>query len=292
MRSSGSRHGLWLHSMASLAVAVLVLAALCAEASRAGRDESPRQQVLDRLDALQRLGGVVSRQGDPIVELSLSGRPVTDDVVEQVATLAEIRSLTLIDTRVTDAGIRAIARLPRLQSLVLDGVLMTDEGLSALASLEDLQWLKLSDTRVTEQGLEHLRGMKNLRELWLWDRAFGDRALTSLQGLAGLRRLWIEGDDLTENGLKQYMQAHPGVERLVRKCNVGEDNAERELAIRRIRRRGFTGRLRLAWGSVIGRPVTIDQDDPRAVRQQAVRELMAPGQARFNDDPYDPAMSR
>jgi internalin A len=289
MNIQGSRFRPTLRAVTSVSVALLVLAVLGGYVSWSGRDRSPAQQVRGKLETLGTVETDPSEEGEPIVQLSLEGPRITDEIMELVGTLTELRSLRLQDTRVTDVGVRAIAHLRRLKALDLDGVLITDEGLLALASLENLQSLSLRDTRVTERGFERLPGLTNLRELSLRDMTIGHRAMISLEGIDGLQFLRL-GDVYFERAdWDRFHRVRPSVRVAVPKCNFGEEDRQIELAKREMRRNGFTGRLRLGWGSILGRPVQLHQNDGYAARSKAHMELLALGQFKVDQSqPQNP----
>lgn len=95
--------------------------------------------------------------------LRLYGIPVTDDGLDALARMDELRELVLDSRRITDVGvIRHIARLPALESLALHSPGITDAGVAHLAGLRKLRELDLSATRVTDAGLTHLLELTDL----------------------------------------------------------------------------------------------------------------------------------
>jgi internalin A len=289
MINQGSRSRLTFRALTSVLAALLVLAVLGGYASWSGRDRSPAQQVRDKLEAVGRVGIDLSEEGEPIVQLSLEGPRITDEIMELVGTLTELRGLMLQDTRVTDAGVRAIAHLRRLKTLDLDGVQITDEGLSALASLETLRSLSLRDTRVTERGFEYLRRLTKLRELSLQDMTIGHRAMTSLEGIDGLEYIRLNGVYIERADWERFHRVRPSIQVAVPKCGFGQQDRQVELANRRMRRNGFTGRLRLGWGSILRKPLQLQQGDVDAARNKAYMELLAVGQFKIDkSQPQNP----
>ena len=88
---------------------------------------------------------------------------VTDDGLENLRDLSELRRLGLIEANVTDAGIVHLAGLTKLQSLFLDGTQVTDVGLASIVGLTQLRRLSLDGTRVTDAGLGNLLGWRNCK---------------------------------------------------------------------------------------------------------------------------------
>jgi hypothetical protein len=105
-----------------------------------------------------------------VVEVNLSsrGEPLTDEDLERVSSLGEMRKLSISSGgEITDAGLKHIAQMPKLEWLVLskfDNV--TDAGLAVLENLPALRKLELhSLPKITDKGLEHLAKLEDLREL-------------------------------------------------------------------------------------------------------------------------------
>ena len=64
---------------------------------------------------------------------------MTDDGLQDLKELTQLKRLTLGDTKVTDAGLEALEGLAQLQVLWLDGTQITDAGLEHLEGLTQLQ---------------------------------------------------------------------------------------------------------------------------------------------------------
>ncbi len=104
------------------------------------------------------------------VNLSGSGESLTDDDLERISSLSEMRKLSVSNGReITDEGLKNLARMPKLELLTLSNFNnVTDAGLAVLASLPALRKLELHTLpKITDQGLEHLAPLENLREFRL-----------------------------------------------------------------------------------------------------------------------------
>lgn len=89
---------------------------------------------------------------------------------EQLAHLAEMRSLRILDlsaTAVSDAGLKNIGALPSIESLSLAKTKVSDRGLMHLRNLTKLDTLDLRGTKVRGPGLSHLHGLRNLDHVFL-----------------------------------------------------------------------------------------------------------------------------
>jgi hypothetical protein len=134
-----------------------------------------RLSQLEQLD-LQRMTSVTDETLRSIgaalelTHLNLDGcHLVTDEGVQYLAPLTQLKSLLLSHSRITDAGLAHLSRMTKLNSLYLGGTKITDDGLAHLAHLKELYWLDLRGTKVTDAGLQHLLGLTKLWQLVLWD---------------------------------------------------------------------------------------------------------------------------
>ena len=86
----------------------------------------------------------------------------SDEGLEHIARLSELRVLNLSGTEVTDSGMRTLQRCSKLQKLYLAGTAISDEGLKSLSGLKTLSVLDLSETQITDSGLRSLFGLESL----------------------------------------------------------------------------------------------------------------------------------
>lgn len=106
----------------------------------------------------------------------------TDEDLELLLPLSEqITWLDLGDTDISDNGLQVISELKNLKKLYLEKTRITDDGLSYLAQLEQLEYLNLYGTSITNSGLSHLRNLKNLRSLYLWQTNVTQEGASDLQ---------------------------------------------------------------------------------------------------------------
>jgi hypothetical protein len=69
-----------------------------------------------------------------IVVLQMANPDVTDDTLEHLRGLTQLRELDLNDTKVTDRGLMVLAALPQLRELRLARTPITDDGFRAFAA--------------------------------------------------------------------------------------------------------------------------------------------------------------
>ncbi len=77
----------------------------------------------------------------------------SDRVLDYVAGLTHLKTLTLTNNRITDEGLAKLANLTELESLDIDNTRVTDRGLMALKGLKNLKILRVQDTKVTREGV-------------------------------------------------------------------------------------------------------------------------------------------
>jgi hypothetical protein len=109
----------------------------------------------------------------------------------------------------TDDDLQPLRRLTELRSLDLCLTWLTDEGLEHVEGLSKLEVLDLSFTQVTDAGLERLRGLTSLRELSLVGTAVTDVGLQTLRESSTLEWLDLLGTQVTSEGIAELRQALP-----------------------------------------------------------------------------------
>ena len=96
----------------------------------------------------------------------------TDDMLEIIGMLTDVRSLLLHESSVTNQGLGHLKHLAHLEDLhiyALESAAFDDEGLAQLATLRRLFQLGITNKNITDAGLEHLKRLPNLRLLYLGD---------------------------------------------------------------------------------------------------------------------------
>ena len=97
---------------------------------------------------------------------------VTD---EQFNSLLQIKDqlvwLNLNNTRISDQQMEGISKLGNLRVLYLNNTHVTDAGISRLSALKELRWLSLVGTRVTDQSIPTFLKFQHLTNLFLYQTA-------------------------------------------------------------------------------------------------------------------------
>jgi hypothetical protein len=133
-----------------------------------------------------------------------AGGLMTDEVLARVASLEQVRELSLAGSRlVSDDGLRHLARMPRLETLDLTGLgRVTDRGLEVLRHLPNLRRFEMTWHRgVTDAGAAHLAACDLIEGVNLLGSTTGDGVVAAMEGKARLRGL-SPGRMLTDDGLR------------------------------------------------------------------------------------------
>ncbi len=176
--------------------------------------EWPRLQGGQKLDLLstqisdQELAALLASLDD-LRFLSLAETKVGDAGIAHLQSLRNLQELHLDHTEVTDEGLEGVAELPNLEILDLKGTRITDEGLAHVGRMSGLTGLYLTRTGITDAGLRHLEGLKKLETLILWDTGIGDAGLEHLKPLKTLQEVILWNTRVTREGLAALQASLP-----------------------------------------------------------------------------------
>lgn len=174
--------------------------------------------------------------------LIVDGADLIDQDLVEITRLKSLECLALLDTRVDGTGLGCLKALPRLDTLYIEGPIHTASG---LADLGRLKALYLLDVRLEDPDMAFLKRLPDLESLSLRAESLTLKGLGNLVKQQHLKYLdpAVHG---TEEDLERLVRAHPGVKIIGIACGTGQAKRESELAERRVRHQGLTGRLRLA----------------------------------------------
>jgi uncharacterized membrane protein len=120
--------------------------------------------------------------GNNYLMVNFSG--IRDVTEEQINSLQEIRQqlvwLNLSHTRISDQQMEAVSRLGNLRVLNLNNTGITDTGVAKLVRLHELRSLSLVGTRVTDQSVAVFLELKRLANLFLFQTSLTDPAIKNL----------------------------------------------------------------------------------------------------------------
>lgn len=156
---------------------------------------------ISEIRVIERLGGRVKLDdglpGEPVTVVWLMDTKASDDDLDGVARLTNLRELYLSRTQITDEGLRRLSSLAALQKLdVVDTA-----GLARLKAFPQLEELYLTGTQVTDAGISHLAPLRELRNLDVFDTPITDRSLRTIASLHKLQRLGLSGTKVTDASL-------------------------------------------------------------------------------------------
>jgi hypothetical protein len=119
-------------------------------------------------------------------------------LLKQLANLESLHLWGPIDA----AGVRQIATLTQLKHLSLRGADLTQDGLTALAALTQLETLNLDECQVANSQLQQLAACRNLETLSLMEASLNDEGVAGVAAIPRLTNLQLNGTALTGRGLK------------------------------------------------------------------------------------------
>jgi hypothetical protein len=160
-----------------------------------------RQRRLDAADAIEKIGGIVSRRHPHLENLpSIFGMDI------------EIVDVNLGGNHnVTNANLSLLEVFPELRGLNLSGTGISDEGLAHLAGLLNLDDLGLEHTGITDAGLVHLKNLEQLQSLGLEHTEITDDGLRHLARLESLTALFLDSDTkVTDAAIRRFEEGFPG----------------------------------------------------------------------------------
>ncbi|KAI9487380.1 MAG: hypothetical protein EXX96DRAFT_628159 [Benjaminiella poitrasii] len=157
------------------------------------------------------LDGVLSRLKDlPLEHLDLSGfLNITDEGVQYIACMKQLRYLSLDGTKITDEGVALLKDLIELESLYLDRTSVTNMGILKLKELTKLHTLSLCHTTITNALLKLLGNFEQtsftrcLRILNLAQcGSITDKGVRGLTGMVNLTYLNLDHTNVSKSCLK------------------------------------------------------------------------------------------
>jgi Leucine-rich repeat (LRR) protein len=133
-----------------------------------------------------------------LIELDLSSNTnLTGAALKQIASLAKLERLSLLQNRFNDLNTRRLAKMPQLKGLDLRGNMEAgDMTLEVLGKLPHLTALKHRSTAVTDAGLQGLAESKTLESLLMQDFVITNESgphLAKLEKLSSLEVFRCQG---------------------------------------------------------------------------------------------------
>ncbi len=135
--------------------------------------------------------------------LSLIEVPVSDTDLKALSQATNLETLELSQTDIRGDGLKHIAHLP-LKSLTLRAQSLSQEALEAVASMKNLEHLEICVTNIHWANLPELASKDNLRSVMLWGGYFSFRhhgGLDSIRGAVNLNELIMSGENINDRTL-------------------------------------------------------------------------------------------
>lgn len=133
-------------------------------------DLGERERIVDgelhlTLTGWDRKDYSILRNKPQTVVLQMANQDVSDQTLEYLRGMTQLRELDLNDAQITDEGLRILSELPRLEELRLRATQVTDEGFrQSLMPKESLKKLDLRETKVASKTVREWKAGSPGRE--------------------------------------------------------------------------------------------------------------------------------
>ena len=110
---------------------------------------------------------LVAQLSSVLAEINISSTQVTDEGVQSLSGFAQLKQVSLKETRTSDPAARVLSSLPVIESVNFFGTELGDQGLLELASAPTLKRIYAGQTRVTESGVAAVKAKRpDLSVIW------------------------------------------------------------------------------------------------------------------------------
>jgi Leucine-rich repeat (LRR) protein len=138
----------------------------------------------------------------PNVPFGLELFSATDDSMEKIRGIKNLRALDVTGSSATEAGWRRLAELPDLEALsIASGKPLSDKSLGEIGALKQLKILYYSP-KITKAGLKEIVRLEQLEGLFLSQVKLSDDDAKELARLTKLQCLSVDCDKFSGAGLK------------------------------------------------------------------------------------------
>lgn len=124
-------------------------------------------------------------------ELDLSNSDVSDEGMEVVQSLTNLRWLDLSNTKITDIGLKKLSNLDKLSYLRIKNTPVSGTGLKGAAYLPVLESLNLSYTQVSDHTIIHIEKASNLQALYLEETLVTEQGLSIIKNFPLLQIMFM-----------------------------------------------------------------------------------------------------
>jgi hypothetical protein len=179
--------------------------------------------------------GLASLANNTRLHSLVAPRQCTDRSGTVLASLSELRFLSLSDAQVTDAILPSVGRLPRLVHFEAGRTQLTGQGLWHLRGCDRLRTLQLWQTQVEDDGLEALADLPRLEAVNLSSCRIGDAGATQLANVRSLRSLNLWGTQVGDRGAKALAQLEKLELLILDNTQIGDASIDALLSLRKLR---------------------------------------------------------
>jgi hypothetical protein len=176
---------------------------------------------LETRQHVQRGGANFSRS--PLIPLD--SPLIGPEGAHSLASLTELRSLSLFGCRIGPEGARSLASLTKLRSLDLSHCDIGPEGARSLDTLTELRSLTLSNCNIEPEGARSLVSLTKLSSLNLSDCNIGSDAPRSLSSLTELKSLDLTDCGIGPEGARSLTSLTKLTSLKLRGCQIGPEGA-------------------------------------------------------------------
>jgi hypothetical protein len=183
-------------------------------AKPAAPEPPPRAQIDPaQRKKLELLGARISATTDGYNIDIRSRSNVTDKEIGLIAQCPQVVELTLENTAITDQGLEKLRPIKQLRRLILNDCAISAAGLEILAGLplhETVTSLGLRGTKIKGDDMKWLKDFSSLQRLDVSGTQVTDDSLPALQTLP-LQVLNVTGAPLSAAALEKFQKEHPKV---------------------------------------------------------------------------------
>ncbi len=145
-------------------------------------------------------------------ELSLTGHWLTDAHLAALRLPKSLRLLSLVSDVMTDDGLAFLARETELEELRIGGqrTIITDDALKHVAGLTQLRSFSVNCARdITDAGMIHLGELVELRALRLATTRVSDERIDDILRFRKLEMLDVRGTEISDEGIERLQAELP-----------------------------------------------------------------------------------
>ncbi len=147
-------------------------------------------------DDLQQIASLQRLKSLSITELPMGSMQVTNNGLQYISQLKEIKALNLSRVGIDDRGMRYLKAITTVEELDLSHADITSAGLKCLDSMKSLHVLRLDDSKITDETIREISALQSITELGLSRAHVTENCLVSIAALQRLEVLILPGTNV------------------------------------------------------------------------------------------------